>query len=104
MLKVYGSTMCPDCRACKVNFEANHIEFEFIDINENLHNLGEFLKLRDSEPVFDKWKKVGDIGIPGIVGEDGEVFTDWEGYLAGKGLPVVYTESGEACSITGNGC
>ena len=104
MLKVYGSTMCPDCRACKVNFEANHIEFEFIDINENLHNLGEFLKLRDSEPVFDKWKKVGDIGIPGIVGEDGEVFTDWEGYLAGKVLPVVYTESGEACSITGKGC
>ncbi len=104
MLKVYGSTMCPDCRACKVNFEANHIEFEFVDINENLHNLGEFLKLRDSEPVFDKWKKVGDIGIPGIIGEDGEVFTDWEGYLAGKGLPVVYTEAGEACSITGKGC
>ena len=60
MLKVYGSTMCPDCRACKANFEANGIEFEFIDINENLHNLAEFLKLRDSEPVFDKWKKVGD--------------------------------------------
>lgn len=49
MLKVYGSPMCPDCRACKVNFEENG-----------------------------KWKAVGDIGIPGIVGENGTVFTDLE--------------------------
>ena len=104
MLKVYGSTMCPDCRACKANFEANGIEFEFIDINENLHNLAEFLKLRDSEPVFDKWKKVGDIGIPGIVGEYGEVFTDWETYLTQKGLPITYQDVGQSCSITGKGC
>ena len=104
MLKVYGSPMCPDCRACKANFEANGIEFEFIDINENLHNLAEFLVLRDREPVFDKWKKVGDIGIPGIVGEDGEVFTDWETYLKKKGLPITYQDVGQSCSITGKGC
>ncbi len=104
MLKVYGSSMCPDCRACKANFEANHVEFEFYDINESLHNLAEFLKLRDSEPAFDKWKKVGDIGIPGIVGEDGAAFTDWEGYLAERGLPVVYADAGQSCSITGKGC
>ena len=104
MLKVYGSAMCPDCRACKANFEANGIEFEFIDINENLHNLAEFLKLRDTEPVFDKWKAVGDIGIPGIVGEDGTVFTDWETYLKEKGLPITYQENGPSCSITGKGC
>ncbi|MBQ9643395.1 MAG: glutaredoxin [Lachnospiraceae bacterium] len=58
MLKVYGSAMCPDCRACKANFEADGIEFEFIDINENLHNLAEFLKLRDTEPVFDNGKRL----------------------------------------------
>ena len=46
MLTVYGSAMCPDCRECKANFEANGIEFEFIDINESLKNLKEFLKLR----------------------------------------------------------
>ena len=104
MLKVYGSAMCPDCRACKANFEANKIEFEFIDINENLHNLADFLKLRDSQPVFEKWKKVGDIGIPRIVDEDGNAFTDWEGYLTEKGLPITYQDAGPSCSITGKGC
>ena len=104
MLTVYGSVMCPDCRACKANFEANHIEFTFVDINENLHNLAAFLKLRDTEPVFDKWKAVGDIGIPGIVGEDGSVFTDWESYLQDRGLPIVYKDAGVSCSITGKGC
>ena len=104
MLKVYGSAMCPDCRACKANFEANKIEFEFIDINENLHNLADFLKLRDSQPVFEKWKKVGDIGIPGIVDEDGNAFTDWEGYLTEKGLPITYQDAGPSCSIPGKGC
>jgi glutaredoxin-related protein len=104
MLKVYGSEMCPDCKACKANFEANGIDFEFIDINTSLHNLAAFLKLRDTKPVFEKWKAVGDIGIPGIVGEDGEVFTDWESYLKEKGFPVTYRESGKACSITGKGC
>ncbi len=104
MLKVYGSAMCPDCRACKANFEANQIEFEFIDIDENLHKLADFLKLRDSKPVFEKWKKVGDIGIPGIVDEDGNAFTDWEGYLSEKGLPITYQDAGPSCSITGKGC
>ena len=104
MLKVYGSEMCPDCRACKYNFEANQIEFEFLDINASLRNLKEFLKLRDTKPVFEKWKAIGDIGIPGIVDEDGTVFTDWEGYLKEKGLPVSYQDNGQACSITGKGC
>ena len=104
MFKVYGSAMCPDCRACKANFEANGVEFEFIDINENLHNLAAFLQLRDKEPVFDKWKAVGDIGIPGIVGDDGSVFTDWETYLKEQGLPIVSEAQGQACSITGKGC
>lgn len=104
MLKVYGSQMCPDCRECKVNFEANGIEFESIDINESLKNLKEFLKLRDSFPVFEESKKAGAIGIPAIVGDDGSVVTDWEGFLAERGMPVVYKENGQACSLDGKGC
>lgn len=104
MFKVYGSQMCPDCRECKANFEANGVEFEFIDINASLKNLKEFLELRDNHPVFEKWKKIGDIGIPGVVGDDGSVFTDWEGYLTGQGMPVVYKENGQACSLDRKGC
>ncbi len=104
MFKVYGSPMCPDCRECKANFDDNNIEYEDLDITANLKNLKEFLILRDSNPVFDRLKKIHDIGIPAIVAENGTVFTDWEGYLKEKGLPITYREQGQACSIDGKGC
>lgn len=98
--------MCPDCRECKRNFDANNIEYEIIDINENLRNLKEFLKLRDSLPVFDHCKEINDIGLPALIDEDGTVFLDWEGYLSKRGLPITYTElkPGTVCSLDGKGC
>lgn len=104
LLKIYGSAMCPDCRECKANFDANSIAYEFVDINEKLRNLKEFLDLRDHLPVFDHCKEIGDIGLPALQREDGTVFLNWEDYLKEQGLPVVYKESGEACSIDGKGC
>ncbi|MBR1478662.1 MAG: glutaredoxin [Lachnospiraceae bacterium] len=104
MLKIYGSKMCPDCRECKRNFDINKIEYEFLDVTESLKHLRDFLILRDSNPVFDRLKAIHDIGLPGIVKEDGEVFTDWESYLKEKGLPIVYEEQGQACSIDHKGC
>ena len=104
MLKIYGSPMCPDCRECKENFDANGVEYTLIDINESLRNLKEFLALRDSLSVFDHCKEIGDIGLPALVKEDGRVILDWERYLSDNGLPVVYKESGPACSLDGKGC
>lgn len=106
MLKVYGSDLCPDCRECKFNFDQNNVEYEYVDINEKLHDLAEFLKLRDSLPVFDHTKEVHQIGIPTLVDEDGTVFLDWEGYLKERNLPIVYIEriQGRTCSIDGEGC
>ena len=104
MLKIYGSTMCPDCRACKANFDACGIEYEFLDVCASLNHLRDFLILRDTEPVFDRLKKINDIGLPGIVKEDGTVFTDWETYLKEKGFEVTYEEAGQACSLDHKGC
>jgi len=104
MLTIYGSAMCPDCRECKVNFDAHGIEYTMLDINESLRNLKAFLALRDSLPVFDPVKAAGGIGIPALVKEDGTVLLDWEGYLTEKGLPVLYKESGLTCSLDGKGC
>ena len=104
MFRIYGSPLCPDCRECKANFDANKVAYEYVDINESMANLKAFLKLRDTLPVFDHSKEVGDIGIPAIVSEDGSVFLDWEGYLNVQGLPIVYKEDGRACSIDGKGC
>ena len=104
-MKIYGSAMCPDCRECKVNFDANQVEYEYIDINETLANLKEFLKLRDAEPVFEAAKANGSIGIPALIDEEG-ITLDWENWLTSHGKLVVYHENGEAkaCSIDGKGC
>ena len=37
----------------------------------------EFLKLRETNPLFDTVKEDGGIGIPCIVREDGTVTLDW---------------------------
>jgi len=104
MFKIYGSAMCPDCRECRANFDVDRVPYEFIDINESLHDLADFLALRDTLSVFDHCKELGDIGLPALVREDGSVFLDWEGYLREQGLPIVCKESGQACSIDRKGC
>lgn len=103
MLRIYGSEMCSDCIACKKNFDHYHIEYEFLDVCKDLKNLRQFLILRDSKECFVRLKKINDIGLPAIVKEDGEVFTDWEKYLAEQGKEVIY-ENKNSCSITGKGC
>ncbi len=104
MLTIYGSPMCPDCRECKENFDAHGIEYTMVDINASLRNLKDFLALRDSLSVFDEIKAAGGIGIPALVKEDGTVTLDWENYLTGRGLSIVYKENGPACSLDGKGC
>ncbi|MBQ6527678.1 MAG: glutaredoxin [Clostridia bacterium] len=104
MFIIYGSPMCPDCRECKANFDAHHIEYEYRDVCASLRDLKQFLIYRDTMPVFDRLKAIHDIGLPAIVSEDGTVFTDWEGYLASQGLPIVYKENGQACSLDHKGC
>lgn len=103
-LTVYSSPLCPDCRECEVNFKAHGIEYENVDITASMKNLKAFLRLRDSLEVFEPCKSGGSVGIPAIVCEDGEVTLDWEGFLARKGLPVVYREQRASCSIEGKGC
>ena len=104
MFKIYGSKMCPDCRECKKNFDLYNVEYEFIDINEDLHNLKDFLYLRDTDPVFNHCKEIRDIGLPALIDEEGKITLDWEGYLRDNGYDVVYGETGQSCSLDGKGC
>lgn len=104
-MKIYGSKMCPDCRECRVNFVANEVDYEYIDISESLAGLKEFLRLRDQDKAFDAAKENGSIGIPAIVSEEG-ITLDWEGWLTSRGKLVVYHENQDAaaCSLDGKGC
>jgi len=102
MLKLYACELCPECVACKAHLDRYGIEYEYLDINANLFNLKEFLKLRDNLEVFDRLKAIDDIGIPTLIKEDGEVFHDWQGYLEERGYKV--EGSWQSCSIDGRGC
>ena len=105
MFKIYGSEMCPDCMTCKKNFDYYNVEYEFIDINASLRNLKEFLKYRDSDPVFNHCKEIDDIGLPALIKEDGTVFLSWEKYLEDNGMKVLENNNyGEACSLDRKGC
>ncbi|WP_294160677.1 hypothetical protein [uncultured Selenomonas sp.] len=64
MIKIYGMPSCPDCQVIAP------------DIGSDVHVMKEFLRLRDTSPVFDEAKKNGSIGIPCFVLEDGTVTLD----------------------------
>ena len=81
MLKVYGSLSCPDTVQCCEDLKKAGVEFEYLDFGEKTANLKEFLKIRDSSPLFDPVRAEGNIGIPCIQREDGSVTLDWAEFL-----------------------
>ncbi|WP_159430872.1 glutaredoxin-related protein [Pseudobutyrivibrio xylanivorans] len=68
-------------------------DLDFINIGENIRNMGAFTRLRDTNSVFDHCKEIGDVGIPAFVFEDGRVSID----PADAGLIEYGTAN--ACSI-----
>ena len=75
---IYGSMLCPDCVECCKDLNAAGTCYTFCDFAVDLSYLKEFLKLRDSLPVFDECKREGKIGIPCVVFEDGTVSLQWK--------------------------
>lgn len=68
-MKVYGADICIDYRNYKAIQKNRNLDIQFIDILENTANLRDFLKLRDSHPVFSACRENGGIGIPCFVNE-----------------------------------
>ena len=93
MIKIYGMPTCPYCDYIHEQIKGREDEFEYINIGENIRNMGAFMRLRDTNPVFDHLKEIGDVGIPAFVFEDGRVSTD----PADAGL--IEYGSPNACSI-----
>ena len=89
MIKVYGSHMCSDCRELISNFDANRIRYEFVDINDNLKYLRKFLRMRDTLSIFDNCRKIGDIGLPCLVPDDGEPTLKWKEWLKDHGYQMI---------------
>ena len=81
MLKIYGSMLCKDCVQCREDLDKAGVDYVFLEFNDELKNLKEFICLRDSLDIFEAVKDNGGIGIPCIVDDDGNVSLDWEQYL-----------------------
>ena len=50
----------------------NGIVYEYIDITDSMRNLKIYLKLRDTRPEFEEIKRIGRVGIPFIMLDNGE--------------------------------
>lgn len=81
MLKIYGSMLCKDCVACRKELDQAGVAYEFLDFADSLVNLKTFLSLRDNNSQFSKIRETGKIGIPCIVGDDGEILLEWDSFL-----------------------
>ena len=114
---------CPDCVVLKEQIQGSK-RYEYVEIGEDVRNLKSFLRLRDNSPVFDEAKKLGSIGIPCFVLEDGSLTLipeeaglkssddhsiDTNGY-GRSGDPNSISDSSDsninypACNIDGSGC
>lgn len=104
-MKVYGTSICVDCRNYKAVQKKRGFAAKYIDITENTSNLREFLALRDKEPIFDEVRAHNGIGIPLFVNDDGAMTFDINEALSWIGeAPVREDEIEEkvmACSIHG---
>lgn len=105
-MKIYGSDLCPWCLDCKEHLDKYGIPYTFVDINASMRNLAVFLKMRDTDPVFDHSKAVHDIGIPALVDDNRNVILNWEDWLRSQGFQVNYrhVHPEGACSVDGKGC
>jgi len=99
MIKMYVMHTCPDCEYVEKQV-VDDPRFEVIDIGKHVRNLKQFLDLRESSPAFDEAKKIGDVGIPCYVLEDGTVTL----YSKDVGLEPRPQDTGASCSIDGKGC
>ncbi len=93
MIRIYGMTACPYCDYIREQVRGREDEFEYINVGEHIRYLSDFIHLRDTNPVFDHLKAVGDVGVPAFVFEDGRVSVD----PADAGL--VEYGSPDACSV-----
>ena len=75
---IYGSMLCPDCVECVKDLDAAGTAYTFCDFADDLSHLKAFLKIRDTEPLFDDVKREGKIGIPCLVYDDGTVSLNWK--------------------------
>ena len=75
-MKLYGSVLCPDCVDAFEILKEKDIAYDYVDINESMKTLKEFLKLRDNRDEFKEVRENSNVGIPCFLFDDGSITFD----------------------------
>lgn len=75
-MKLYGSVLCPDCVDAFEILKEKDIAYDYVDINESMQTLKEFLKLRDNRDEFKEVREKANVGIPCFLLDDGSITFD----------------------------
>ena len=78
---VVGSHLCPDTLYALNKLTEAGIEMDFKNLSASLPDLKVYLGLRDTEPMYEKVKAGGGIGIPCFILEDGTQTMDLKDVL-----------------------
>ena len=78
---VVGSHLCPDTLYALNKLTEAGIEMDFKNLSASLPDLKVYLGLRDTEPMYEKVKAGGGIGIPCFILEDGTKTMDLKDLL-----------------------
>ena len=70
-MKMYGTTLCGDCRNALDILDNTSIKYDYIDICSHILCMKEYIQLRDKRSEFDSMKENGLIGLPCFLFDDG---------------------------------
>lgn len=68
---MFGMNACPDCVEAVKVLDEKKADYMYLEFSESTANLKKFLKLRDTEALFDEVKAGGMIGVPCFKLQDG---------------------------------
>lgn len=75
MIKVYVMDSCPDCNKLYDKIQ-NNPNYEVKNIGSHISILKEFIRLRDTNSIFDEARENGYLGIPCFILENGQISLD----------------------------
>lgn len=121
MVTMFVMKTCPYCEYVERQVERVHAdhhgmfvgrkgdqEYKVIDIGAHVRNLKQFLDLRDHSSAFDEAKRIGDVGIPCYILEDGTVtLNSSDAGLTPMPEPSAIaqpTDAAPSCRLDGTGC
>lgn len=95
-VKVIGSHLCPGTLYALNKLSEAKASINFVNLSSSLTDLKEYLKARDTDPLFNDAKANGRVGIPYFILEDGTTTHDLDTVL---GKAAGSASSGGSCTL-----